>query len=84
MQGQQKYAVDVLPGEVVVEAAVALRGVREQQHQLQPGVAEGVPTPRTTPAKNGSPKTRSSDSAMTSATASVRWVTRVRAARFGT
>ena len=43
VQGQQQYAVDVLPGEVVVEPSVALRGVREQQHQLQPGVAEGGP-----------------------------------------
>ncbi|GAB3979850.1 hypothetical protein GCM10027615_57130 [Plantactinospora veratri] len=36
------------------------------------------------PAKNGSPNARSPDSEMTSATESVRWVTRARAARFGT
>ncbi len=40
--------------------------------------------PRITPAKKGSPKTRSSDSAITRATASVRWVTRARAAGLGT
>ena len=40
--------------------------------------------PRTMPAKNGSPKTRSSDSETTRATESVRWVTRARAARLGT
>ena len=40
--------------------------------------------PRTIPAKNGSPKTRSSDSETTSATESVRWVTSARAARLGT
>ena len=40
--------------------------------------------PRSTPAKNGSPKTRSCDSETTSATESVRWVTRERAARLGT
>ena len=40
--------------------------------------------PRTTPAKNGSPNTRSSDSAMTSATVSVRRFTRARAAALGT
>ncbi len=40
--------------------------------------------PRMMPAKNGSPKTRSSDSAITSATASVRRVTRARALAFGT
>ena len=40
--------------------------------------------PRMMPAKNGSPNSRSSDSEMTSATESVRWVTRARAARLGT
>ena len=40
--------------------------------------------PRMIPAKKGSPKTRSSDSAMTRATASVRRVTSARAAAFGT
>ena len=40
--------------------------------------------PRSTPAKNGSPKTRSCDSDTTRATESVRWVTRDRAARLGT
>ena len=39
---------------------------------------------RTMRAKNGSPKTRSSDSDTTSATASLRRVTSARAARFGT
>src|SRR5690606_411756 len=40
--------------------------------------------PRTMPAKNGSPNTRSSDSETTSATESVRRVTSERAARLGT
>ncbi len=40
--------------------------------------------PRTTAAKYGSAKNRSSDSDTTSATESVRWVTSVRAARLGT
>ncbi len=40
--------------------------------------------PRTTPAKKGSPKIRSSDSAITRATVSVRRVTSVRAAELGT
>ena len=84
VQREQQYAVDVLAGEVVVEPAVALGRRREQQHQLSRASLRAVPMPRTTPAKNGSPKTRSSDSAMTSATASVRWVTRVRAAWLGT
>jgi hypothetical protein len=41
-------------------------------------------TPRTTPAKNGSAKSRSSDSDTTSAIESVRRVTSDRAARLGT
>jgi len=40
VQREQQHAVDVLPGEVVVEPPVALRGVREQQDQLEPGVAQ--------------------------------------------
>ena len=46
--------------------------------------ARAVLTPRTTPAKKGSAKNRSSDSEITRATVSVRRVTRERAARFGT
>ena len=40
VQGEQEHAVDVLAGEVLVEAAAALRGLGEQQHQLPVRVGE--------------------------------------------
>ena len=84
MQREQQHAVDVLAGEVVVEVPAPLRAWASSSTSWRLASVSAALIPRITPAKNGSPKIRSSDSAITSATASVRWVTSARAAGLGT